>query len=42
MQPHQSTKMTLERVTSHIKVTLPPCLFQLPLWENRRCHASLP
>ena len=33
-QPHQSTKMALERAASHIKVTHPPCLFQLPPWEN--------
>jgi len=31
---HQSTEMALERVTSHIKVTSPPCLFQLPPYEN--------
>jgi len=29
-----STKMTLERAASHLKVTHPPCLFQLPPWEN--------
>ena len=34
VQPHQSTEMALERATSHIKVTHPPCLFQLPPWEN--------
>jgi len=32
--PHQSTEMALERATSHIKVTHPPCLFWLPPWEN--------
>jgi len=34
VQPHQSTEMTLERTSSHIKVTCPPCLFRLPPWEN--------
>jgi len=34
VQPHQSTKMALERAASHIKVTHPPCLFQLPPWKN--------
>ena len=28
-QPHQRPRITLERATSHIKVTCPPCLFQL-------------
>ena len=32
--PHQSTARPLERVASYIKVTRPPCLFQLPPWEN--------
>ena len=32
--PHQSTARPLERAASHIKVTRPPCLFQLPPWEN--------
>jgi len=32
-QSHQSTEMTLERTASHVKVTRPPCLFQLPPWE---------
>ena len=32
--PHQSTKMTLERATNHIKVTCPPGLFRLPPREN--------
>jgi len=30
----QTTKMTLERAASHIKVTCPPCLFWLLPWEN--------
>jgi len=36
VQPQQSTKITLERAASHIKVTCicPPCLFRLPTWEN--------
>ena len=34
MRPHQSIARPLERATSHIKVTRPPCLFQLPPWEN--------
>jgi len=32
-QPHQSTEMTIGSAASH-KVTCPPCLFQLPPWEN--------
>ena len=31
---HQSTEMALVGATSHIKVIRPPCLFQLPPWEN--------
>ena len=31
---NQSTKMAHERAASHIKVTYPPCLFQLPPWGN--------
>jgi len=31
---HQSTESALERATSHIKVTCPPCLFRLLSWEN--------
>jgi len=33
-QLHQSTSRSLERATSHIKVTCPTCLFRLPPWEN--------
>ena len=33
-RPHQSTARPLERAASHIKVTHPPCLFQLSPWEN--------
>ena len=33
-RPHPSTTRPLERAASHIKVTCPPCLFQLPPWEN--------
>jgi len=33
-QPHQNTSRPLERAANHIKVTHPPCLFQLPPWEN--------
>ena len=32
--PHQSTARLLERATSHIKMTHPPCLFRLLPWEN--------
>ena len=32
--PHQSTIVILVRTASHIKVTRPPCLFQLLTWEN--------
>jgi len=33
-RPHQRTARPLERATSHIKGTLPPCLFRLLPWEN--------
>jgi len=33
-RPHQSTTRPLERATSHIKGTHPPCLFRLMPWEN--------
>ena len=41
VRPHQSTTRPLERVTSHIKGTRPPCLFQLPPWENLNRSTTL-
>jgi len=34
MWSHQSTKLPLEKVVSHIKVTRPPCLFWMLPWES--------
>ena len=38
---HRSTTRPLERPTSHIKVTRPPCLFWLLPWENVNRPATL-